>query len=300
MAVAVCMLAGLVLLELLSRPRRADDSPAAVFSGMPLTSEQLAAEMGEVADRLLERFPESPQALTLGGSIYYALGDQGAADRCWEKALRIDSHFAPASLRLGEAAWERGEYETAVSHLRRAIDAGRALDSASEFMLADSLMSSGKTAEAIDLLEEAVRERRLSLGGTFLLGHGYLQVGEYQRARDLFEAALRIDPASSRVHFGLATVYGRLGEAEASQRHRQEYAELKSRELDDRSDGRAALRELDLGDLRPLAVTSYLNAGILYASHDDLLQAEKYWRRAVEVDPEHPEAKKWLGVLHPE
>lgn len=317
-AVVICTGVGLVLLEPLSRPREIDlvqglgqqkqrdgptsssDFPPNILSTRPMTAQQLAAEAKEVADRLLERFPDSPPALTLGGSVYYAFGDETAAERCWEKCFTIDADFAPAWHRMGEAAWEHGEYDKAASHLRRAIDADPGLNRTLAFILADSLMSFGNTEEAINVLEQGAHDSPQSLDELFLLGHAYLQVGQYQKAKDQLKAALLIDPGSSKVHFGLATVYARLGEAEESRKHREDYAKLKSQELDETTRLRASLRGLDLGDVRPLAVRCYLNAGKIYAAHGDVLQAEKYWLRAAAVDPQHPEPRAWLAVLYTE
>jgi tetratricopeptide (TPR) repeat protein len=252
----------------------------------------------QVADRLVEQFPESPHALTLAGSIYHAFGEQASADRCWEKSLTIAPDFAPTSQRMGEAAWERGEYDLAVSHLRRAVAADPSSISPLTFFLAESLMNLGNTGEAIDVLEQAARQRRLSVDETSLLGHGYLQMGQYDKARDRLVAGLQIDPASSKIHFGLATVYARLGQLEASRKHREEYARLQSQKLDMTTGQRGSLRAGDLGNLHPFALMTYVNAGKIHAAQGDIRQAEKYWLRAVEVDPQHPEPRRWLELLY--
>jgi tetratricopeptide (TPR) repeat protein len=318
MALVICTGVGVVLLAILSPPREigVTDGPfqqthsqgpalspeplADISSTGPMTAEQLVAEANDVADRLLEAFPDSPQALTLGGRIYYAFGDENRASRCWEKCLEIDPGFAATWHVKGEAAWEQGDYEKAADYLARAIDADPRLHRKLAFVLADSLMSSGNTEEAIGVLEQAAEDGALSLDSLFLLGHAYLQLGQYQKARDRFNAALVIDPESSKVHFGLATVYARLGEPEESRKHREEYAKLKSQSLEETTRLRASLRGADFADVRPLAGKCYVNAGKIYALHGNVLEAEKHWLRAAAVDPSNPEPRALLGVLYTE
>ena len=310
-AVATGTFTGLLVFEPFSRPtdrsrqrkqHGPDPStlPGNTASSASVTAEGLTAEANQVAQRLLERFPESPQALTLAGSVYYAFGDQAAADRCWEDSLSIDPDFAPTSQRMGEAAWERGDYGRAVSLLRKAIDADPSLTPAVAFLLADSLMNAGSPQEAVDALEQADGQGSLSVEGTILLGHGYLQTGQYDKAKDRFAAGLLMDPGSSKIHFGLATVYARLGQAEESRKHREMYAKLKTQKLDQTTSQRSSLRSTELGDMRPFAVQTYVNAGTIHASHGDIRQAEAYWVRAVELDPQHPEATRWLELLDAE
>ena len=309
-------LTGLLVLEPLSRPaginsvqspeRHGQGGPASHSSGfpssqgsaVPITAEQLTIEAKQVAARLVTQFPDNPHALTLAGSVYHAFGEQAAADRCWEKSLSIDPDLAPTSQRMGEAAWERGEYDLAVSHLRRAVAADPSSASQLAFLLADSLMNLGSTEEAISVLEQAARQDALSLDAVFLLGHGYLQLGQYHKARDQFMAGLSIEPASSKIHFGLATVYARLGQLEDSRKHREQYAKLKFQKLDETVDQRASLRGMDLGDMRPFAVRTYVNAGKIHASQDDIRRAEAYWFRAFEIDPRNPEPRSWLELLY--
>jgi tetratricopeptide (TPR) repeat protein len=309
LAVATGTLVGLVVFEPLSRPIETSqqrkqyglDSSGSVrntASSAPVTAEGLTDEANQIAQRLLERFPGSPQALTLAGSIYYAFGDQAAADRCWEESLSIDPDFAPTSQRMGEAAWERGQYDRATSHLLKAIETDPSLTPAVAFLLADSLMNTGSPQEAVDALEQADAQGPLSVDATFLLGYGYLQTGQHDKAKDCFAAGLLIDPTSSKIHFGLATVYARLGQAEESRKHREEYAKLKAQKLDQTTSQRSSLRSTELGDMRPFAVQTLVNAGTIHASHGDLRQAEEYWVRAAQLDPQHREATRWLELLY--
>ena len=213
----------------------------------PVTPEQLVAEARQLADRLLEAFPDSPQALTLGGRIYYAFGDEPSASQCWERSLQLDPEFAATWHVIGEAAWERGDYAGAAEQLRKTIEADPRLHAKLAFALADSLLNSGRAEDAVAVLEPPADKGPLSLDGLLLVGHAYAQLAQYEKAKDRFEAALALDPRSSKAHFGLATIYARLQRPEQANKHRQEYAELKKQDFANTERLRGSLRNTDLG-----------------------------------------------------
>lgn len=279
------------------RPAVSPESTSIDPSAPRPTSAQLVAEARRVADRLLDFLPDNPQALTLAGRIHYAFGDEAAAAECWEECLEIDPEFAATWHVMGEAAWEQGDYEKAASQLRKAIAADARLRRKVKYPLADSLMSLGDPEAAVSVLEETTDGAPLTLDGLLLLGHAYLQLAEYQKGKDQFEAALAVDPRSSKAHFGLATVYARLGQPEQSRQFRREYVELKSQDLDETARLRESLRGEDYADVRPLVAMCCLNAGKIYALHGNVDEARSHWTRAAALDPRNSEPRTLLGLL---
>ena len=317
-AILVCAAIGVALIDCLthpddagsvgrSAPQQEPGSPAASHTVPPphgqvepVTPEQLVAEARQLADRLIEAFPDSPQALTLGGRIYYAFGDEPSARQCWERSLQLDPEFAATWHVIGEAAWERGDYAGAAEQLRKAIEADPRLHAKLAFALADSLLNSGRAEDAVAVLEPPADKGPLSLDGLLLVGHAYAQLAQYEKAKDRFEAALALDPRSSKAHFGLATIYARLQRPEQANKHRQEYAELKKQDFANTERLRGSLRNTDLGNVRPLAGRCHLNAGKVYALNGNLVEAEKLWLRAAALDPRNPEPRTLLGLMYSE
>jgi len=260
--------------------------------------EDLVAEAKQVAANLLKAFPEDPPALVLAGRIYYAFNDVDRARECWQKSLRIRPQFAEASVCLGEAAWEHGEFDKAAEHLRRAWAANPAMDPTKVFLLADALMNLGECQEAARVLERAGSQRPLPPFGRFLLGHAYLELGEYEKARAQFEAVLAQDPGSINAHFSLATVYARLGQPDQARQHRQQYAQLRKGELAESARLRPEMRKRDWADPVPVARECCLNAGRIFAAAGRMEEAERHWLRAVALDPENVEPRQLLEVLY--
>lgn len=258
----------------------------------------LASEARQVAAEMLRELPNTPAALLLAGRIHYAFNERAQADACWQRCLEVAPDFAEAWCSIGEAAWEHGEFERAAQHLRQAVRLNPDLDAKKVFFLADSLLNVGEPAEAAKLLEALERRLPLPAFGLFLLGHAFAEQEAYEEARKRFEAALAADPKAVNVHYALARVLDRLGQKQKAEFHRQEYARLKAQELEQIHQSRTSLRRIDWADVNPLVRECFLNAGKVYASRGRWSDAERHWRRALEVDPEYSETRILLAALY--
>jgi Flp pilus assembly protein TadD len=86
-------------------------------------------------------------------------GNADAAVASWRKALTIDPGDAGAESDLGSVLFEMGQQQEGEEHLRKAIGT--------------ELAKAGRTSEAIELLQEAVRLRPASV--EYLVNLGYVQ-----------------------------------------------------------------------------------------------------------------------------
>jgi tetratricopeptide (TPR) repeat protein len=319
-AIAVCLVVGAVVVERLTRPadEPSQDGPAQVAgpdaSGLPpidsaesisadSTPEQAIAMGQRLADRLVEAFPDNPQALTLGGRIQYTFTNSAKAMQWWEKCLQIDPQFAEARCALGAAAWERGDFQKAVEFLRSGTAGNARLLSENVFYLADALMNLGKASQAAAMLEDASKKSTLSPAGSYVLGQAYMKAKEYEKAREQFAAALAADPGFANAHYGMAMTLARLGKEGEAAKHRAEFAKLKKSDLAgrDRADGAGHSKEkADPAETRRLVSGYCLGAGKIYAVHNRLDEAERLWRVAVILNPQNPEPRAILEVLYRE
>jgi len=142
------------------------------------------------------------------------------------------------------------------------------------------------------------KTQKVSGGALVLLGQAHLELKEYEKAKRQFEAVLAVEPDSAAAHFALARALARLGENERAQKHREQYAKLKDRELAQSQRGRVDRLKTDLVRVHPAAAASAVSVGKVYALHGRVEQAERLWRWAAAVDPQNPEARKLLEVLH--
>jgi len=273
-----------------------DSSPPA-----PASTEELIAEAKQMADRLVESFPDHCPALLLAGRIQEAFGNSTKAVDWWERCLKLDPQFAEARAALGAAAWQRGDFENAVAYLETATAADPRLLRESIFCLADSLMNLGRASEAIAVLDGAARISPLSANGLMVLGQAYLQRKDYAKAKEKFEAALAAEPRLAGAHYGLATALGHLGQPEEAQKHREEYAKRSREQLAiwDRIHGAGRKSEkVDPAQVRGLVAGFCVRVGRVYALRGRADRAEECWLRALAVQPQSPEARQHLEALY--
>ncbi|MBW3598192.1 MAG: tetratricopeptide repeat protein [Planctomycetes bacterium] len=277
-------------------PGRAFFSPADV--NVPSMPESLAVETRQAAARLVEVYPDSADALSVAGRIYYAFGDEDAAERTWEACLKMDPGCADAWHAMGEAAWERGDYREAADRLTRAARIDPELESRGAFLLADSLVNIGEAERAVRVLQRTRGPTGPTIDEELLLGQALMQLGEHEPAQNHFEQVLARESDSAQAHFGLSTVYARLGEPDKSQKHQEAYVRLKMQRVEEGRRHRAQSRDRDIADVRPLAGRCFLSAGKVHALHGDAREAERYWRRALELAPQSPQPRTLLRMLY--
>ncbi len=272
------------------------DSPPA-----PASTEELIAEAKQMADQLVESFPDHGPAIFLAGRIQEAFGNATKAVDGWERCLKLDPQFADARAALGAAAWQRGDFEKAVAYLETATAAEPRLLRENIYGLADSLMNLGRANEAIAVLDRASRIGPLSANGLMVRAQAYLQRKDYEKAKEQFEAALAAEPRLAGAHYGLATALGHLGQPEEAQTHREEYAKRSREELAiwDRMHGAGRKTEkVDPAQVRALVAGFYVGVGRVYALRGRADRAEQCWLRAVAIHPQGHEARQHLEALY--
>lgn len=145
----------------------------------------LRAEQLQAAERLVDTFPQSDDALYLLGLVHNEQGDSATAVKHWERSLELDATRADANDSLGYAFLLRDEYEKAETHFRKAPAIDPTLATAN-FRLANTFVHQGKMPEAAAILEKA---NSLSAEGHRLLGQAYQHLKEYAKARASYEVS---------------------------------------------------------------------------------------------------------------
>ena len=75
-----------------------------------------------VARRLVDQYPDSPDAICVFGMIHSRYGDRAQAVQCWRRCVDVDPGYADACHCLGEDALQRGEYHEAIDWFKRALE----------------------------------------------------------------------------------------------------------------------------------------------------------------------------------
>lgn len=133
--------------------------------------------------------------------------DQGfrQAREAAQKALEIDSGYAPAHAALGSIEINQNDLPAAAQHLERAL----ALDPTDLDVLNPSahlLQSLGRLPASIAINEYVVARDPVNPVSLFNLGGNYLDAGRYDEAIAMYRTLLSVDPGSTGVHgfFGWA------------------------------------------------------------------------------------------------
>jgi tetratricopeptide (TPR) repeat protein len=131
-------------------------------------------------------------------------GDPQEAERCFHEALRLDPTLADAHNGLADVAEERGDWETAEAHYRRAYELAR-----------DALGSESPRAFHWWLELETRPYMRARQG----LGWVYWQTGRYREALGEYEALLRLNKNDNQgARYVIGPLYQLAGDLEGALR----------------------------------------------------------------------------------
>ncbi len=212
-------------------------------------------------------------AIELLGRIHDELGDEEKALAAYRRALRMNPRHIDTRVRLVQLLSRSGRIEEVVAEYRQLI---RVAPREPRFVveLAQLLMQMGRREEALRLADTVSRRHRGDVAVHQALAELYTRWGEDARARHEIATLVRIDPRDPSHLIAL-------GEQQLEEGNREQalatWQRLRTVERD-RGRGHASL------------------AAVL-ADHDFLDEAERHYRRAVEVDPTRVEYLRGLAAL---
>jgi tetratricopeptide (TPR) repeat protein len=112
----------------------------------------LLLEANDVANRVVERFPESPRALAVMAQAHALFGGTDDAIQLWEQCIRLDPQDSEACFQVGSLAQGAGDQAKAAEYFQKAarLDPGSSIIPVEA---ARALMDLGKLEEAAAVLE---------------------------------------------------------------------------------------------------------------------------------------------------
>jgi Tfp pilus assembly protein PilF len=150
------------------------------------------------------------------------------------------------------------------------------VEAANKIRTAQSYVTAGRTAEALDLLREAEALQPKNAGIANYQGQILFLAGRYAEAEAALRRALQIDPFLADAHNNLGALYDRMGKKDAAE-----------------VEFRTALDQPGY----PTPEKVYLNLGLLYISQGRKDEAVTELRRAVEISPKYYQAQFELASL---
>ncbi len=235
---------------------------------------QMGDHTGALAlmDDALRATPGDPILWSNRSLAARALGRREEAIRCLREALRLDPVFADAHNNLGIVLQDAAAYDEAIDHYRAAVMLNPAFVSA-RVNLGIALMKLGRSDEALACYHHALAQAPHDADIHFSLGNAYLARGEFAAAIASFRAAVEQRPGHAEAWANLGTALGRSGDYRGAE---------------------ACFREAVA--LQPNATNLvFLGASLGAQGRND--EEEPWYRRALEIDPQHRDARQNLVWL---
>ncbi|MGQ9574586.1 MAG: tetratricopeptide repeat protein [Thermoguttaceae bacterium] len=261
---------------------------------LPATAAALFKEAAQVAQRLVEHFPNHPDALEIKARVQFWIGNTAEAVKAWEKCLKLDPAYAYAYMGLGSVAVKKGEPRQAAALFRQAYQLNPgSLQAQKE--LGTALIDAGEPKEAVAVLQRGLASDPEPTGRLVLLGLAHLNLGDYEKAKQYYQAAIKTHPNHANAHYGLATACVRLGLQKEAAEYMARFRKLRAEERQIRKDQRTAYD--DAAAMRQDAAKTYALAGQLYLAGGKRVEAEQILQRGALLDPKNIECRQGLAFI---
>jgi tetratricopeptide (TPR) repeat protein len=242
----------------------------------------LKKEELELAEKLMNDFPDSINPIMLMGNLWERHGDATRALEYFNKVLQQDPKRPDVYKSIGWFYMNKEEYEQAIAYWQKALEIDPEIPGA-HHDIALALMGQNKQTEAIEELEKDIRISPGSSSSYFLLGQLYLHQKEYEKAENNYKKAIEIKPDYPNAYYGLFTLSARLKQQDKAKEYMAMFKKLKAEDMD-------ALKRVnetvnDLADMRKGAAETYLLAGQMYQAGGNLQKAEELLKKATTLDP---------------
>lgn len=272
--------------------------------------------------RELDRHP-GPAPWRGIGRAYVELGVADSAEIAFERAIGVDSSYAPAYHSLALLYEDEGRFEEALEHARAALE--RSPDNIG-FVYQVGLLElrNGKEKQALRHLVRVMEEQPWHQGAHYNIGQALIRLGRTEKAKEFLGRAeelrkleaqiqqlqntVRSQPNDPYAHAALGSALRRAGRNNDAM-HAYKVASYLAPENTDirnnvanlylvRHDTSEAIREYrSILALDSSLVDVWTNLGVVYALSGRDERARRAWREALERDPDHSRARTYLDRL---
>ena len=249
-----------------------------------------------LAETLIEDFPGDENPLVIMGEVCRSHGNVVEALNFYKRALKINPMRPDVYAIMGELSAKDGKFAESIAHLRKVLDMQPQIPGI-RGRIGELFMKLGDLDKAIESFEGEVQIVP-SADGYFLIGQSYLMQKESEKAKENYEAAIKMDPEHARAHYGLATVYVKLGNQDKAKEYSAKFRKLKAEAREDLIAARTMSD--DIIQARKNSAVSYIKAGQMYRSGGKLQKAEELLEHAARLNPENVGCLLELAFLYRE
>ncbi len=279
--------------------------PADVQARFALAHVLLAQNrLDDATKQLLELLRLKPDWAQVHNSLGTALSRQGRADEAiphFQEALRLDPNLTEARSSLDQAVG--GQPRTAAP-VAEAVEgqAPMLTGAASDFARGNLLAAEGKTAEAIEAFQAALRLDPNHVEARVNLGVMYVRLGRPDEAVAEYRAALALDPGHAEANYNLGNALAGRREFEEAIAAYQRAVERKPEYVEARINLGNLLRGVGRLDesiaqhrqalaYEPDNVAAMCNLAVGLATAGQVTEALEHVERAIELDPDDAGAR---------
>jgi tetratricopeptide (TPR) repeat protein/CelD/BcsL family acetyltransferase involved in cellulose biosynthesis len=220
------------------------------------------------------------------------------AERGYRQVLDVESQNPGALYGLGQVMAARANHRAAERYYKAVLAAKPNFDHA-RFSLARSLEAQGKRSAAVELYRDVLVRRPADAVAHNKVGHAFFKLGYVDAAIAAFETAHRLKPGDAEAELSWANALQAAGRLSAAQRA---HFATRNIELGDRKRQGGAIA-LAIGCYRQAIgmksdlAAAYFGLGLAYEASRNVEGAVRSYRRLLEIEPAHGEARAHLAAL---
>jgi Flp pilus assembly protein TadD/mono/diheme cytochrome c family protein len=296
-----------------NRLRRTPGDRISLYNlGAALAGEGKYTEAAQIYEKDRQAHPDDPRMLTALGVALEGEGDWQQALERYRQAVAIsatasDGSSCDARFNLALLEEQREQFAAAAQDFRTQLSSC-AEDAETRSGLGAALAGLGQSEAAQAEFHRALELDAGDFTAHFNLGESALEAGQLSQAVSQLEAAADRKPGSVEAHERLAQAYGASGQMEnaiaqlrIAARLSPDTAEihsLLSQALDATGKAEEALSEARLAvKLNSADADGWNNLGVLEVRAGHTEQARSDFKHALQIQPEHPQAKANLAHL---
>jgi tetratricopeptide (TPR) repeat protein len=257
------------------------------------------------------------------GRAYVELGKVDSAEYAFQRAVSLDSLYAPAHFNLALLYEDEGEVEKALRHAQHAWDSDRQ-NLEYRYLVGALLVKNRKHEQALEVLREVIEKWPWYRGAQYNYGQALVHLGRQAEAKKYLDEAERVRAQGAKIehlentirsiphdpmaHASLAFAYRAIGRYNDAMHAYKVAAHLAPANMEIQNN--IANLYLIKGDTTraidqyrmilehdPTLVEIWVNLGIVYAISKKFAAARIAWENALQLAPDHPAAKAYLARL---
>ncbi|MCA9184101.1 MAG: tetratricopeptide repeat protein [Pirellulaceae bacterium] len=273
-----------------------DNPPVALTDQASAEADALRTEQYEIANRLIERYPDDFESLRILGFVHSCHGNFDEMRRCWLKCVQLQPQRVDVLDQLAKQAAKVEQYDEALDYWQRAQDIDEDDPGLSQ-QIGDTLLKLGRAAEARQQLQQAVQANPQDTQSVYLLGEACYRMRDYDAARENYLKVTRLAPTHAQAYYGLMRTYAQLKQPDEANRCADQFRKLESAAAE--ADRQFRQQFNDLTQMQTNLAHTCIDAGRVYLRNKaDWNDSEKLWKRALELSPQFSMPRSLLAALY--